>query len=59
MDVVSIQLLVSDISAQCVKTSITVKCAKYRLPHDHPFIKIVKPEDSPTAIFTAVNENPE
>lgn len=30
-----------------------------RLPHDHPFIKIVKPENSPTAIFTAVNENPE
>lgn len=30
-----------------------------RQAHDHPFIKIVKPENAPTAIITAVNEDEE
>ena len=27
-----------------------------RQSHDHPFIKITKPENAPTVILTAVNE---
>ncbi len=28
-----------------------------RIPHDHPFIKITKPENAPSVIITAINED--
>jgi hypothetical protein len=30
-----------------------------RLQHEHPFIKIVRPENAPSVIITAINEEEE